>query len=195
MKLSPPANSSTGARSNILLASSAGFTLLELMVVIAIIAIFMGLAAPNFSSLVASTRLSSQTNDLTADLRLARSEAAARGTRVVICPTTDGGATCSASASDWASGRLVFVDTNADGAKQSGETALRYTSALSGNTSMGASGFTAVPIIFGSYGTLLVGGNPGGSGAFKLCSSSTAMGRQISIGANGKPILTKVACP
>lgn len=194
MKLLDSTKFGKDARSNILCAAPEGFTLLELMVVIAIIAIFMGLAAPSFSSLITSTRLSSQTNELMADIRFARSEAAARGTRVVICPNTDGGTSCSTSASDWASGRLVFVDTNADGVRQDTEKLLRYASALSGGTSMVSSGFTAVPITFGTYGTLLVGGNPGGSGAFKLCSSSTATGRQVSITANGKPLSTKVAC-
>jgi type IV fimbrial biogenesis protein FimT len=195
MKRPDAAKFKMDARSNILRVASPGFTLLELMVVIAIIAIFMGLAAPSFSSLITSVRVSSQTNELMADIRLARSEAAARGARVVICPSTDEGASCSASTSDWALGRIVFVDTNADGARQGTEKVLRYTSALSGNTSMVSSGFADVSITFGTYGTLLVGGNPGGSGVFKLCPSSIATGRQVSIAANGKPLSTKTVCP
>src|SRR5450830_1101578 len=85
-----------------------GFTLIELMVVVAVAAILMAVAAPNFSAAMSSTRLGSQANDLIADLRLARSEAATRGAWVVVCPSANGGTNCSASASDWAKGRMIF---------------------------------------------------------------------------------------
>src|SRR5438874_13140870 len=86
---------------------SGGFTLIELMVVIAVSAILLAVAVPNFSSMLISTRLGSQANDLIADLRLARSEAATRGAWVVVCPSANGGTSCSASAADWARGRMI----------------------------------------------------------------------------------------
>jgi type IV fimbrial biogenesis protein FimT len=172
---------------------SGGFTLIELMVVIAVAAILLAVAAPNFTSMLVSTRLSSQTNDLIADLRLARSEAATRGAWVVVCPSTNGTA-CSSTAADWASGRMVFVDSDRSGTLGTTETVLRSVSALSGAT-MALSGFTNTSITFSPYGGLLQGGVPAASGNFKLCSASSTTGRQIRVDASGRPSSTRVTCP
>ena len=90
-----------------------GVTLIELMVVIAIVAILSGIAVPSFSQLVADTSLSSQVNGFMADARFARSEAMRRGVRVVLCPSansSDANPTCSGS--EWSVGWIAFVDTN-----------------------------------------------------------------------------------
>jgi type IV fimbrial biogenesis protein FimT len=174
---------------------SGGFTLIELMVVIAVAAILMAVTAPNFSAALVGTRLGSQADDLIGDLRLARSEAATRGAWVVVCPSADGGATCSASAADWAKGRLVFVDSDRSGTRATTETVLRSVAALSGATSMASSGFSDAIITFSPYGGLLQGGVPAASGTFKLCSSSSASGRQVRVDASGRPSSTRVSCP
>jgi type IV fimbrial biogenesis protein FimT len=174
---------------------SGGFTLIELMVVIAVSAILLAVAAPNFSAALISNRLGSQANDLIADLRLGRSEAATRGAWVVVCPSADGGTTCSASAADWAKGRVVFVDSDRSGTRATTEPVLRSIAALSGATSMASTGFTDAIITFSPYGGLLQGGVPAASGTFKLCSSSSATGRQVRVDASGRPSSTKVTCP
>lgn len=65
-----------------------GFTLIELMVVIAIIAIIAGIAVPNYQSSMQNTRETSARNSLVGALQLARSEAVTRGLTVTV--TTDG---------------------------------------------------------------------------------------------------------
>lgn len=87
-----------------------GFTLIELMVVIAIVAIVSAIALPSLTAFIDSTRFSAQANDLVAALNYARSEAVKRNADVSVCPSTDG-ATC-ASSSSWSTGWLV---TLADG--------------------------------------------------------------------------------
>ena len=170
-----------------------GFTLIELMVVVAVAAILLAVAVPNFTSMLVSTRLGSQTNDLIADLRLARSEAATRGAWVVVCPSTNGTA-CSSTAGDWAKGRVVFVDSDRSGTLGTSETVLRSVNSLTGAT-MALSGFTNTTITFSPYGGLLQGGVPAASGTFKLCSASSTTGRQIRVDASGRPSSTKVTCP
>lgn len=56
-----------------------GFTFIELITVTVVMGIVLAIAVPNFADLVRSSRMTTQANDLMADLLYARSEAAARG--------------------------------------------------------------------------------------------------------------------
>lgn len=67
-----------------------GFTMLELMVTIAVLAIIMGMAAPSFRNMMLSNSLSAAGNEVIAALQLARMEAVRRRGNVEVCPTTDG---------------------------------------------------------------------------------------------------------
>lgn len=73
----------------------AGFTLLEMVVVMAVAALLLGLAAPAMDSLVARQRLRSASYDLVSDLTLARSESLKRASQVRLAPIAEG---------DWRSG-------------------------------------------------------------------------------------------
>lgn len=66
-----------------------GFTLIELMVTIAILAVLLGVGVPSFRSMIESSRLSAVSNDLLTGLQFARSEAIKRGILVVLCSTND----------------------------------------------------------------------------------------------------------
>lgn len=80
-----------------------GFTLVELMVAIAVLAVLLGIAVPSFTDSTLSSKLRTQANDLAAAALLARSEAIKRNQAVTLCASSDGVA-CTGT---WASGWIV----------------------------------------------------------------------------------------
>ncbi|MFS8085171.1 MAG: GspH/FimT family pseudopilin [Acidobacteriota bacterium] len=82
--------------------ASAAFSLVELLVALAIIAILSGLGAASYSSVTGRTRVIGEANDLLLAIELTRSEAVKRSTRVTLLPV----------GADWSAGWTVFVDSN-----------------------------------------------------------------------------------
>lgn len=74
-----------------------GFTIIELMVTIAVLAILAAIAAPSFTGLINDSRLSGAANELVGTLQFARAEALRRGRAVEVCRSSDG-ATCAGGA-------------------------------------------------------------------------------------------------
>lgn len=68
----------------------AGFTLVELMITIVVLAIIIAIAAPNFTSLINSNRLTGAGNELIAVLQTARTEALRRNRTVTVCSSANG---------------------------------------------------------------------------------------------------------
>ncbi|MCM5679656.1 GspH/FimT family pseudopilin [Schlegelella sp. S2-27] len=96
---------------------SAGFTLIEALVVISITAILVAIGVPSFQSFVAGRAVIGQVSEVASALRLARAEAIKRGAPVTVCRTEDPQAETPACAADgdWATGWVVFVDRGATG--------------------------------------------------------------------------------
>jgi type IV fimbrial biogenesis protein FimT len=69
-----------------------GFTLIELMTVIALLAILSAVAAPSLRTFIDNQRLRNASFDIVSDLLLARSEALTRQTVVVVTPAGSDGA-------------------------------------------------------------------------------------------------------
>lgn len=91
-------------------AGGGGFTLVELMIAIALLSILAAIALPAFDSFTLNNRLRAYANDFAAAARLARSEALKRNAPVRLCMSADG-ATCTSSGS-WEQGWLVVTATN-----------------------------------------------------------------------------------
>ncbi len=94
---------------------SSGFTLLEVVVVVAIIAILTALALPSVIAMSQSNAVSSNVNGFMADVRFARSEAVRRGGPVLMCRSDDPEASppvCNTTAgtNGWVSGWIIFED-------------------------------------------------------------------------------------
>lgn len=67
-----------------------GFTLIELMISLAVVAVLVSTAVPSMSGIFNRMRLTGVANELAADLQYARTEAVRRRAGVVLQPTTDG---------------------------------------------------------------------------------------------------------
>jgi len=89
---------------------SAGFTLVELIVVITIVAMLLALGAPSYRYVTNSNRMSAEVNALLGDLMFARSEAIKEGATVTVCPSSNPTASapvCATSSTTWDQGWIV----------------------------------------------------------------------------------------
>lgn len=101
---------------------SFGFTLVELMITLALVGVIAAFAVPSFGTMIANSRLATASNDVVGVLNYARSEAVKTGRSVIVNPT-DG--------ANWANGVSVWIDRNANGSMQDSEE-LRRTSGAPG---------------------------------------------------------------
>ena len=175
-----------------------GVTLLELMVVLAIVAILVAISIPGFTSLVRSSRLSSATNELVSSLHLARSEAIKRNSRAVMCISATG-TSCVASGG-WHQGWLVFHDPNNNAALDAGETVILARQALQAGLRATSIGSTAKYISYApGGGTKQISGAWQG-GTLTLCNESGSLNsaRKVVISSTGRPRTEKTtlaSCP
>jgi type IV fimbrial biogenesis protein FimT len=109
-----------------------GFTIFELVMVMAIAAILVGIGIPSFQYVTASNRISSEINGLLADMRLARVEAIKEGLPVTVCASADG-QTCigSTNGGAWTSGWIIFSDPSSNQTPPNAQSVLRVQPALS----------------------------------------------------------------
>ena len=103
-----------------------GITFPELLIAVAVLGLTLTVAIPSFARLHHSNAMTSQVNHLVANLNLARSAAITRGTRVLLCPSSDG--TSCLSEPHWHRGWTVFVDHNTNRELDDGEEILRSVS-------------------------------------------------------------------
>lgn len=104
-----------------------GFTAIELMVTVSIVAVLMAIAAPSFTTLIESWRVRQATEQLQSTLSYARSEAIKRSGLVAIqkLPNHTNGCTSASGNRDWDCGWIVCHDINANGACNPNEPVLQ----------------------------------------------------------------------
>jgi type IV fimbrial biogenesis protein FimT len=109
-----------------------GFTVTELLVVMAIVAILLGIGVPSYRYITNSYRMSAEVNGLLGDLQYARAEAIRQGQTVTACVSNNG--TACTGGVNWANGWIVFSDQNNNRTVDLGETVLRVQGTFMGTT-------------------------------------------------------------
>jgi len=92
-----------------------GFTLIEILVTIAIAAILAGIAVPSLSTFLRNVKLNSTSSSMVASLQLARNEAIKRNAGVLVCPSDTAKTGCVATTEWGVNGWLVCFDMDNDG--------------------------------------------------------------------------------
>ena len=165
----------------------AGFTLIELMIIIAIAGILVSVAIPSFNSIISSNRLTTYANELVTALNLARSEAVKRGVQVTISNGT--------ASSDWGSGWTIFTDINGNGVLDGADLLLRtYPALTAGYTLMTGANYTCWVAYDGmglsrGSGVACNGGLP--NDTFRLCyGTDNTLSRAITINTVGRAVVS-----
>jgi type IV fimbrial biogenesis protein FimT len=102
-----------------------GFSLIELVVVISIVAILMALGAPSYKYVTTNNRIAAEINGLVGDLQFARGEAIKEGSTVTVCASTDGTTCAGAGTTTWTTGWIVFSDVNGNATVDASDVLMR----------------------------------------------------------------------
>lgn len=147
-----------------------GFTLIELIVTLAVIGILFAMAAPNLQTTIQGNRISSQYNDMRGDFAFARNLAISRNVAVNIS---------SNNGTDWSDGWAVISPAGT-----------ARVSLTANNVAINAS---VASLTYNADGTASVTA----STAFKICDDRTGdYGNLLNVNFAGRVKLTKgVTCP
>ena len=158
----------------------AGFTIVELMLTIAVVAVILSIGVPSFQNLIERNQLTSGINQFISSMSLARSEAIKRNQRVSICPSRNS-ETCSGN--QYENGWIVFVDRNSNGSRQTDTEELIWVSGqLPANMTMRGDGCCGSNIPYLASGQI-----SGIAGNIHLCKENNAnKSRKISINTFGR---------
>lgn len=165
-----------------------GFTILELMVAIAVFAILLAVGVPSFVQIVRNNRITAQANELISALNVARSESIKRGSPVSVCSSTDG-ADC-ADDTNWATGWIVFTDAaGSAGQVDGGDVLVQVWPAVAGGLQLNSS---REFIQYTSMGMT----SPVAAASFDLFKSGAPAdtARCIAISTTGRVSSTKLPC-
>jgi len=167
-------------------ANNAGFTLLEVMVAVTVLAILLGVGVPGFRDFVRNSRMTAATNDIVTDFSIARSEAVKRRVPVTLCKSQNLTA-CDADATGAFRTWIMFVDdadpavaagTDGNGVVDVGEVLLRQRTIADTITVTTNANARRVTFLPSGYPNAAAGGNVTD---FVLCDER---GNETSVGGN-----------
>ena len=157
-------------------APMAGFTAIELMVTVAIIAILLALAIPSFNDATLSSQLAANANRVSGSATMARSEAIKRNANVIVCMSSNG--TSCATSGGWEQGWIIL----------SGSTVLLQEQAANLGLKLNVVPTTATSLTFDATGVGTTQAD------FTICRATPTVGSQqrvVSISATGRISVTK----
>lgn len=162
-----------------------GFTLIELMVTVAIAAIIVGMGVPAMSSFLDTNRRAAAVNSFVTDVQRARSTAASRDSTVVMCTAVDG--TGCTGVTNWEAGWMLFIDSNGnDTFDAATDTSLSFHEPAGGVTMPGNGG---TGLLRFSPGFLSMTGNL----SVAVCVDNVnENGRRVIVSNTGRPRLTEM---
>jgi type IV fimbrial biogenesis protein FimT len=166
-----------------------GFTLVELMITLAIAGILLAIGIPSMRGFVLDGRISSAASDLSLALSLARTEAVKRGKSVTVLANGGGGAS-----NEWGPGWVVFVDDDSDGVQDAGEESLRDFQAMPAAITVDSADDVTL-IRYRSSGRT----SDGALHTFNICddrtgSEASGRHRQVTVSVTGQIATIKHAC-
>jgi type IV fimbrial biogenesis protein FimT len=171
-----------------------GFTLLELMISLALALILITSVVPGLGAMVDRNRITARTNEFVTFLQLTRMEAIRSGVRAVLCPSLDGN-TCRDS-NQWHQGWILFRDSNRNGRRDTNEALVRQHGALSSVTITSGTyrrrlSYLSSGMSYGSNTTITVCPLHGTSAPLAIVLSNPGRPRIARQGPGGRPL----SCP
>ena len=139
-----------------------GFTLIEMLITLAIAGIILSSAIPAFANMHARNQLTTQLYNLFSHHQLARTEAIKTNQRVIVCKSSDG-LNCTRD-SQWHDGWIIFTDSNHNNKIDEHERMIHIQQALPENVTVTFSAFRS-----DNYITYFPGGYSTTNGTFTLC--------------------------
>ncbi len=147
-----------------------GFTLIELIITVALAAIVVTIGIPSFRTAILNNSRTAQVNEFVGVLNIARSEAIKRGVRVTICRRLNDTTCATDTTSIWENGWIVFVDQNQDGVIDAGEEILKVYGAIPNNFTLRTGGAFTQSVAYLPSGVSNSNSNLGAD-TFRLCDS------------------------
>ncbi len=172
-----------------------GFTLVETLVVLAVVGVLLGAASLGLQDMVRSSRLSAATFRFVAEVNHARADAIRSGVRVVLCKSADGEA-CAAGGG-WDQGWIVFRDSNNNASRDGAEVVLRRAEAEAGGLRIAGNELVARYLSFDPFGGARLVGGAFQAGTITVCSASAlpTQARHVVINAVGRVRVERASVP
>ena len=169
--------------SAITLHTQRGFTLVELMVTVAVAIIMLAVAVPGFNDITRSNKLTTHVNTFVLALRLARNEGI-KSSGATLCASNN---QTSCAGGDWTKGWILFSDFDLDGAVDAGEPIIRVNEAMP--TTFTLPTVSATTVTYAGTGFL---NSAGASLTVTFCGgrTGTGAGRTVTVSRTGRPTTT-----